>query len=118
MTPPVARDPGLRVPGNHVLIVAAWVIISYLAVGAVQFALVPTSADIVYSPTAMLLTIALYGSIGASVLWAARQTTDARRALGLVAPASWPRAVGLALLTVVACTRRECIARARPARGP
>ena len=101
MTPPVAGDPGLRVPGNHVLIVAAWVIISYLAVGAVQFALVPTNVDIVYSPTAMLLTIALYGSIGASVLWAARQTTDARRALGLVAPPSWPRAVGLALVTVI-----------------
>ena len=78
VTPPVARDPGLRVPGNLVLIVTAWVIISYLAVGAVQFALVPTNVDIVYSPTAMLLTIALYGSIGAAVLWAARR--DHRRA--------------------------------------
>jgi membrane protease YdiL (CAAX protease family) len=102
VTPPVARDAGLRVPRNHVLIVAAWAVVSYLVVGAVQFALVPTTADIVYSPTAMLLTIALYGSIGAAILWAARQTTDARRALGLVAPASWPRALGLALGTVIA----------------
>ena len=43
-----------------------------------------------------------YVAIGAAVLWAARQTGDARRALGLVAPRSWPRAVGLALLTVIA----------------
>ena len=96
MTPPVASDPSLRVPGSHLLIVAGFVIVSYFAVGAAQFALVPSNADIIYSPAAMLLTIALYGAIGASVLWAARQTSDARRALGLVAPASWPRAVGLA----------------------
>ena len=102
MTPPVARDPSLRVPGSHLLIVAGFVIVSYFAVGAAQFALVPSNVDIIYSPTAMLLTIVLYGAIGASVLWAARQTSDARRALGLVAPASWPRAVGLALGVVVA----------------
>jgi uncharacterized protein len=102
MTPPVARDPGLRVPGSNVAIVAGLVIVSYLVIGAAQYALVPKGADIIYSPTAMLLTIALYGAIGASVLWAARQTVDARRALGLVAPASWPRAMGLALLTVIA----------------
>lgn len=102
MTPPVARDPSLRVPGSHLLIVAGFVIVSYFAVGAAQFALVPSNVDIIYSPTAMLLTIVLYGAIGASVLWAARQTGDARRALGLVAPASWPRAVGLALGVVVA----------------
>ena len=102
MTPPVARDPSLRVPGSHLLIVAGFVIVSYFVVGAAQFALVPSNVDIIYSPTAMLLTIALYGAIGASVLWAARQTSDARRALGLVAPASWPRAVGLALGVVVA----------------
>jgi len=102
VTPPVARDPSLRVPGSHLLIVAGFVIVSYFVVGAAQFALVPSNVDIIYSPTAMLLTIALYGAIGASVLWAARQTSDARRALGLVAPASWPRAVGLALGVVVA----------------
>jgi membrane protease YdiL (CAAX protease family) len=102
VSPPVAHDPGLRVPGSNLLIVAGLVIASYFAVGAAQYALVPTNADIVYSPTAMLLTIALYGAIGAAVLWAARQTSDARRALGLVKPASWPRALGLALLTVIA----------------
>jgi membrane protease YdiL (CAAX protease family) len=101
MTPPVARDPGLRVSGSNLLVVAGVVIFSYFAVGAAQYALVPKNADIVYSPAAMLLTIVLYGAIGAAVLWAARQTSDARRALGLVAPASWPRAVGLALLTVI-----------------
>lgn len=102
MSPPVATDPGLRVPGSNLLIVAGLVIASYFAVGAVQYALVPSNADIVYSPTAMLLTIALYGAIAAAVLWAARQTSDARRALGLVRPASWPRALGIALLTVIA----------------
>jgi membrane protease YdiL (CAAX protease family) len=101
VSPPVAHDPSLRVPGSHLLIVAGLVIASYFTVGAAQYALVPRNADIVYSPTAMLLTIALYGAIAASVLWAARQTSDARRALGLVRPASWPRALGLALLTVI-----------------
>jgi membrane protease YdiL (CAAX protease family) len=102
VTPPVARDPRLRVPGSNLLIVAGFVIVSYFAVGAAQYALVPKHTEILYSPTAMLLTIALYGAIAAAVLWAARQTGDARRSLGLVAPPSWPRAVGLALLTVVA----------------
>ncbi|HET6174825.1 MAG TPA: type II CAAX endopeptidase family protein [Gaiellales bacterium] len=102
MTPPVATDPSLRVPGSHLAVVAGFVIVSYFAIGAAQYALVPQNADIIYSPTAMLLTIALYGTIGAAVWWAARQTADAGRALGLVAPPSWPRAIGLALLTVVA----------------
>ena len=102
MTPPVVRDPSLRVPASNVAIVGGLAIVWYFAIGAAQYALVPKDADVIYSPTAMLLTIALYGAIGAAVLWAARQTGDARRALGLVAPASWPRAVGLALLTVIA----------------
>jgi membrane protease YdiL (CAAX protease family) len=102
VTPPVVRDPSLRVPASNVAIVGGLAIVWYFAIGAAQYALVPKNADVIYSPTAMLLTIALYGAIGAAVLWAARQTGDARRALGLVAPASWPRAVGLALLTVIA----------------
>jgi membrane protease YdiL (CAAX protease family) len=101
VTPPVARDPSLQVAGSNLAIVAGFVVVSYFAIGAAQYALVPKDADIIYSPTAMLLTIALYGAIGAGVLWAARQTSDWKRALGLVAPASWPRAVGLALLTVI-----------------
>jgi membrane protease YdiL (CAAX protease family) len=101
VTPPVARDPSLQVSGSNLAIVAGFVLVLYFAIGAAQYALVPKNADIIYSPTAMLLTIALYGAIGAAVLWAARQTGDARRALGFVAPASWPRAVGLALLTVI-----------------
>jgi hypothetical protein len=59
MTPPVARDPSLRVPGSHLLVVTGFVIVSYFAIGAAQYALVPHNADIIYSPTAMLLTIAL-----------------------------------------------------------
>jgi uncharacterized protein len=102
MTPPVARDPKLRVPGSDLLVVLAWVLVTYLGLGAAQYSLVPRHADIVYSPTAMLLTIATYIAIGAGVYWAARRTGDARRALGLVAPDSWPRALGLALATVVA----------------
>jgi membrane protease YdiL (CAAX protease family) len=102
MTPPVARDPALRVPGTHLLIVAGVVLVTSLVLGAVQSALVPSNADVIYSPTAMLLTSLSYLVIGAAVLWAARQTGDARRTLGLVAPPSWPRALGLALVTVVA----------------
>jgi membrane protease YdiL (CAAX protease family) len=102
VTPPVALDPSLRVPGSRLLIVAGFVVFSYLVVGAAQLALVPSGDDIIYSPAAMLLTIALYVAIGAAVLWAARQTADARRALGLVRPASWPRAIGVAFLTVIA----------------
>ena len=102
MTPPVARDPALRVPGSHLLIVAGVVLVTSLVLGSVQTALVPRDADVIYSPTAMLLTSLSYIVIGAAVLWAARQTGDVRRALGLVAPPSWPRALGLALATVVA----------------
>ena len=76
---------------------------SYFAVGAAQFALVPSNVDIIYSPTAMLLTIVLYGAIGAcrAVGRAAdRATRGARSASSR--RASWPRAVGLALGIVVA----------------
>jgi len=101
MTPPVARDPSLRVPGTHLLFVAGVILVSSVVLGIVQHALVPSSEDIIYSPTSMLLTIGSYAAIGAAVLWAAWQTGDPRRALGLVAPQSWPRALGLALATVV-----------------
>jgi membrane protease YdiL (CAAX protease family) len=102
VTPPVARDPALRVPGRHLLVVAVVVLVTSLVLGSVQSVLVPSNADVIYSPTAMLLTSFSYVVIGASVLWAARQTGDPRRALGLVAPPSWPRALGLALVMVVA----------------
>ena len=49
----------------------------------------------------MSLVIFTYVAMGAAAIWAARRTGDARRALGLVAPRSWPRAVGLAFGTVV-----------------
>jgi len=101
MTPPVARDPTLRVPGTHLLFVGGVILVASLVLGIVQHALVPANADVIYSPTSMLLTIASYVAIGLAVLWAAWQTGDPRRALGLVAPASWPRAIGLALVTVV-----------------
>ena len=56
MTPPVARDPALRVPARTCLIVAAVVLVTSLVLGSVQAALVPRKADVIYSPTAMLLT--------------------------------------------------------------
>jgi membrane protease YdiL (CAAX protease family) len=46
--------------------------------------------------------IATYVAMGIAVVWAARRTGDARRALGLVAPRSWWKALGLALGTVLA----------------
>ena len=102
MTPPVARDPALRVPGRNLLVVAGVVLLSSIVLGLVQHALVPSTHDIIYSPTSMVLTILSYVAIGAAVLWAAWETGDPRRALGLVRPESWPRALGLALATVVA----------------
>ena len=65
VTPPVARDPSLRVPGNHLLIVAGGVIVSYFAVGAYSSRSSRRMSTSSTRPTAMLLTIALYGSIGA-----------------------------------------------------
>ena len=59
MTPPVVRDPSLRVPASNVAIVGGLAIVWYFAIGAAQYALVPKNADVIYSPTAMLLTIAL-----------------------------------------------------------
>ncbi|HEY3613129.1 MAG TPA: hypothetical protein VGK92_05460, partial [Gaiellales bacterium] len=73
MTPPVARDASLRVPGTHLLVVAGVVLVTSLVLGSVQAVLVPSNADVIYSPTAMLLTSASYLVIGAAVLWAARQ---------------------------------------------
>ena len=113
VTPPVARDPALRVPGTHLLVVAGVVLVTSLVLGSVQSALVPSNADVIYSPTAMLLTSLSYVVIGAAVLWAARQTGDPRRALGLVAPPSWPRALGLALADGGRSARRQRRARAR-----
>jgi membrane protease YdiL (CAAX protease family) len=102
MTPPVARDPSLRVPGTHLLLVACVVLVTSVILGAVQHAFVSTDADIVYSPVSMLLAIVTYCTWGAAVLWAAGQTGDIRRALGLVRPQSWPRSLGLAVVTVFA----------------
>ena len=39
--------------------------------------------------------------MGAAAVWAARRTGDARRALGLVAPRSWPRASASRCGTVI-----------------
>lgn len=102
MTPPVVRDPSLRVPGTHLLFVAGVALVATVLAAAAQNAFVPSDEDFVYSPISMLLTIATYLAIGAAVLWVARRTGNARGALGLVTPRSWPRAVGIALLTVLA----------------
>ena len=122
MKPPVVHDPALRVPGVHLLFVAAVALVTTLVVAAIQHALVPVDTDIIYSPVSMALAIATYPIWGSSVLWAARQTGDARRALGLVRPASWPRSLGLALGTVVAAlivsAALEPILHAAPPAGP
>ncbi len=49
----------------------------------------------------MAIVASTYVAMGVAAVWAARRTGDARRALGLVAPRSWPRAIGLALGTVL-----------------
>ena len=102
MKPPITGDPTLRVPGVHLLLVAAVALVTTLVAAALQHALVPVDTDVIYSPIAMALAIATYVIWGSSVLWAASRTGDARRALGLVRPESWPRALGLALGTVLA----------------
>ena len=88
VTPPVARDPALRVPGIHLLFVAGVVLVSYVrrrrGAARPRPGATPTSST---RPISMLLAIVhLRRDRRPSVLWAARQTGDARRALGLVAP--------------------------------
>jgi membrane protease YdiL (CAAX protease family) len=103
MTPPVARDPRLRVPATDILVVAGIVLVAYVVTGLAANAITSAnSPDLVYRPASMLLVVATYGVMAAAVLWAARRTGDWRRALGLVRPDSWPKAIGLALLTVIA----------------
>ena len=102
MKPPIVDDPALRVPGVHLLFVAAVALVTTLIAAAVQHALVPVDSDVIYSPISMVVALATYVIWGSSVLWAASQTGDARRALGLVRPESWRRSLGLALGTVLA----------------
>ena len=102
MTPPVADDPRLRVPAADLLVVAGVALVATVLAAVADSAFVGRKDDFVYSPVAMGLVIATYVAMGAAVVWAARRTGDARRALGLVAPRSWFRAVGLALATVLA----------------
>lgn len=101
MRPPVADDPRLRVPATDILIVAGVALVVTVLVGLLSSGLVASEGDFIYSPVSMLLVMATYVGMGGAALWAARRTGDVRRALGLVAPASWPRAIGLALGTVV-----------------
>jgi CAAX protease family protein len=102
MTPPVADDARLRIPTADLLIVAAVALVVTIVGAGADRAFVGKQDDIVYSPGAMAVIICTYIAIGAAVVWTARRTGDARRALGLVAPRSWPRAIGLALITVLA----------------
>ena len=45
MTPPKANDPSLRVSGTNLAIVAGFVVVSYFAIGAAQYALVKDRRD-------------------------------------------------------------------------
>ena len=101
MTPPVVHDPSLRVPAMDVLVVGGVALVATVAAAGAHSLLISGDDDFIYSPGAMSLVIFTYLAMGAAAIWAARRTGDARRALGLVAPRSWPRAVGLAFGTVV-----------------
>ena len=102
MTPPVADDPTLRVPVADLLVVAGVALVATILAAAAQSAFASGDDDFVYSPTSMALVISTYLAMGGAALWAAGRTGDTRRALGVVRPRSWPRAIGLALLTVFA----------------
>jgi membrane protease YdiL (CAAX protease family) len=101
VTPPVADDPRLRVPATDMLAVGGVALVATVFAGAAHSVLVSGEGDFIYSPGAMAIIIVTYVTMGAAAVWAARRTGGARRALGLVAPRSWPRAVGLAFGTVV-----------------
>lgn len=101
MTPPVVHDPSLRVPATDVLIVGGVALLATVAAAGAHSLLISGDDDFIYSPGAMCLVIFTYLAMGAAAIWAARRTGNARRALGLVAPRSWPRAIGLAFGTVV-----------------
>ena len=101
MTPPVVDDARLQVPATDMLVVGGVALVATVLAGAAHSVLISGDDDFVYSPGAMAIVIATYVAMGAAAMWAARRTGDARRALGLVAPRSWPRAIGLALGTVL-----------------
>ena len=101
MTPPVATDARLQVPATDMLIVGGVALVATVFAGVAHSILVSGDDDFIYSPGAMAIIICTYVVMGGAAVWAARRTGDARRALGLVAPRSWPRAVGLALGTVI-----------------
>jgi uncharacterized protein len=101
VTPPVVQDPSLRVPATDILIVGGVALVATVAAGLAHSVLISGDDDFIYSPGAMALVMLTYVAMGAGAIWAARRTGDARRALGLVAPRSWPRAIGLALGTVL-----------------
>jgi uncharacterized protein len=101
VTPPVASDERLRIPATDLLVVAVVALVATALGAAADQAFVGQKDDFVYAPGAMAVIIGTYLAIGGAVVWAARRTGDARRALGIVAPRSWPRAVGFAVLTVV-----------------
>ncbi len=101
MTPPVADDPRLRIPAGDLLVVAGVALVATVLAAVGDSLFVSRKDDLVYAPAAMALVSATYIAMGCAAVWAARRTGDAWRALGLVAPRSWARAVGLALLTVL-----------------
>jgi membrane protease YdiL (CAAX protease family) len=102
VTPPVVDDPRLQVPATDLLVVGGVALVATVLAGAAHSVLISGDDDFIYSPGAMAIVIVTYVAMGAAAVWAARRTGDARRALGLVAPRSWPRAIGLALGTVLA----------------
>jgi membrane protease YdiL (CAAX protease family) len=101
VTPPVAADPRLQVPATDMLVVGGVALVATAFAGVAHSVLVSGNRDFIYSPGAMAIVIVTYLAMGAAAVWAARRTGDARRALGLVAPRSWPRALGLAFGTVL-----------------
>lgn len=101
MTPPVADDPRLQVPATHLLVIAGAALVATVLAAGAQEAFVPSSEEFIYSPGSTALTGGTYVVMGAAAIWAARRTGNPLAALGLVAPRSWPRAIGLALLTVL-----------------
>jgi membrane protease YdiL (CAAX protease family) len=103
VTPPVARDPRLRIsPFAPLAIFGVWIVAQAIT-GGIANAIegsVPDS-QILFDPyiTGALAIADL--TLAGATLYAARNTGNVRASLGLVRPASWPRAIGLAFAALV-----------------
>ncbi|MDX6538686.1 MAG: protease family protein [Gaiellales bacterium] len=99
--PAVATRAELRLSPALLLLIPLALLAMALTMGvAMALGADPRHGDLL-APAMSLGAIAFSAVLAAGVACAARSTPIARACLGLVRPASWPRALGLCLLTLI-----------------